>query len=165
MVTAAQMENYRVATEASLLALRQRSTRIMRATAGYMLTVLIVTLLMEDTAAATFINYVVLGTAAAAAIMTELWSRKGSRAAMILASLLIQAGAIVFFFTALPLLTLVLENVMDELVHYTRVDRYASRVSLLLAVLPMAGALAAWHQYRAFAQIKQQESKRGPVRN
>lgn len=109
-----------------------------------MLSVQIMTYFMEDRQAASFFNDVVTTSAAIAVIATEVWAFTGTRIWMILASLAIQAAAILFFFVAIAFLS----------------QFMPPRLALLLAVLPLAGSLAAWHQFRAYSQTLRLHQKR-----
>lgn len=115
----------------------------MRLTSLSMVTVQIMTYFFEDRQAADFFNDVVTTAAAAASIATEVWAFTKSRIWMVVASLSIQLAAILFFFVAVAFLS----------------QFMPPRLALLIAVLPLAGSLAAWHQFRAYSQILRLQRK------
>ena len=143
-VSMAQLEQFKQATSAALAALKARSTSIMRMTSFSMLSVQIVTYFIDDRTTATFFNDVVTTAAAASTIATEVWAFTGSKLWMVLASLCIQIAAIMFFFVAVA--------VFNEFVD--------PRSATMIACLPMAGSLAAWHQFRAYLQLMRLNQKK-----
>lgn len=137
VTSAAQIEQQHAETDSALKELVTRSAWIMRLTSLSMVSVQIMTYFFEDQQAASFFNDVVTTSAAVASIVTEVWAFTGARIWMVLASLSLQAAAILFFFVAAAFLT-----------HFM-----PSRLALLVAVLPLAGSLMAWHEFRAYSQI------------
>ena len=131
------MEQFQAATNDALTALKTRSVAIMRMTSLAMTSVQIVTFFVQDRTIATFFNDVVTIAAVAASITTEAWACIGSRFWMILASLCIQIAALMFFFVAVA----VLQGFLP------------SKLAMVIACLPLAGSLAAWHQFCAYSQI------------
>jgi hypothetical protein len=75
--------------------------------------------------------------ALAAVIATEVWNRTAARAAMVVAAILIQTAAILFFFAATGFLATLIP----------------ARLAVLVACLPLVGALTAWGQFRGFNRI------------
>ena len=135
-LSASQLERFDLETKASLKSMQNRSATVMRLTSLSMVSVQLMTYFFEDREAATFFNDVVTTAAAAATIATEVWAYTASRMWMLMASILIQLAAIMFFFVAVAALTPFL----------------GGRISALIACLPLAGSLLAWHHFRAYSQ-------------
>lgn len=136
-LTVSQLGGYNAATEQSLVKLRAESARIMRVVGIGMMSMQVMTYFFTDRQAATFFNDVVTGTTTMAAIATEIWAFTASRAWMIIGSVFIQAGAILYFFVATGFLSQFLP----------------SRLATLIACLPLAGSLLAWHKFRDYSQV------------
>jgi hypothetical protein len=117
--------------------LRRESVRIMRLTSLSMMSVQIMTYFFEDQVTANFFNDLVTAASVAASIATEVWAWKASRAAMILASLFIQAASVMFFFIAAAFFSLFM----------------SPKLALFLACLPLAGSLMAWNHFRGYNNI------------
>jgi hypothetical protein len=109
----------------------------MRITSLSMVSLQIMTYFFEDRQAADFFNDVVTTATAVATIATEIWAFTRSRLWMLIASLCIQLAAILFFFVAVGFLSQFLPP----------------RLAVFIGILPLAGSLAAWHQFRAYTQI------------
>ena len=135
MLSVAQLSRFDEDTRAALKARQDSSSNIMRLTSLSMVSVQVMTYFFEDREAATFFNDVVTTAAAAATVATEVWAYTASRVWMLLASIMIQIAAILFFFVAAAALAPFL----------------GGRISVFVACLPLAGSLAAWHHFRAYS--------------
>ncbi len=143
-VSTAQLQQFQAATQAALKSLQHQSAWIMRITSLSMTSVQLMTYFFDDQEAGTFFNDVVTTAATAATVATEVWAYTGSRTWMILASACIQVAAILFFFVAMAFLH----------------QFMPSRIALLVACMPLAGSLAAWHQFRAYTRIMRLDQKK-----
>ena len=137
VLSAAQLQAHKDQTLQSLATLRLRSSWIMRLTSLAMASVTLMNGYFQDRLAADFMTHLIMTTSSAGSILTELWAYTANRWWMLAASIAIQAAAVLFFFVGTAFL----------------IDFVSPKLATLLAALPLAGALSAWHDFRGYTKI------------
>jgi hypothetical protein len=139
----AQKEEQKAATTQALADLHKESVRIMRLISFSMVSIQVVTYVLPDQQSADFFNNSVTAASVVASVATEIWAFTRARVWMIMASVFIQIAAILFFFVAVAFFAVFLPG----------------QLAMLIACLPLAGSLMAWHQFRGYNNLLRLDRK------
>lgn len=146
MLSLAQLLQYERGAQEALDRLRWQSALTITASALLMVVMQAGLASMQSAEVAGFFNKLLLGVAAAAIVTDVLWVFTKHKFWMLAGAILLQTAAAVFFFVVMGTVE---EIVMPRL------------LKMIVAALPMAGALLAWHQFRSYCQLLKLEQTKG----
>lgn len=155
LLTHAQLHAHGRTAKEALDRLRKQSAVTMQGTALLMLVAQAVFSSLQSAEVAGFFNWLTLGVAASSMVAAAMWQITAQRMWMLSGAFLLQTAAALFF-------------LVMGMEHHLLGDLSAipARWSVGIAAFPMAGALLAWHHYRAYShllRLEQSKSSQVPV--
>lgn len=142
MLSHAKLHEHAYAAKTALDKLRRLSAVTMAGSAMLMLVMQGILSLLQPAEVSTFFNRLVLGIACTSIVAAWLWLTTAHRFWMVSGAILLQTAAALFFFVVM--------GVEQQLDVFRLVP---VRWTLFVAVIPIAGALLAWHQFRSYGQL------------
>jgi hypothetical protein len=144
LISEQQRENYRAATQASLNRLRNQSTLTLGGGAVLAMIVQAAIQWHENSPDSTALTWMVFAGSLASLVATGIWWKTGTRAMMLLASLIFQLTAMVYALSVFAASSPLLEMGHSQSITYTIAT---------VAFSPLGLSLLAWHQYRSYVQV------------
>ena len=146
MLSLSQLLQFERETQKSLDRLRWQSALTMTATAMVMLAMQTVLAFLQSAEVAGFFNKLLLGVATISIVAVVFWVFTKHKFWMLAGALLLQTAAAMFFFVVM--------GVAQQIA-------LPGKWEMLIASLPLAGALLAWHQFRSYCQLLKLEQTKG----
>ena len=144
LISQQQLENYRAETQATLNRLKHQSAVTLAAGALVAMAAQIVIDWSKSNPDYRALTWLVFVGSVASLVAAGIWWKTGKRVMMLAASLVFQATAMVYAFSAFAAL-----SSLAELGH-SRVNTW---VILAVALSPLGLSLLAWHQYRSYLKV------------
>ena len=126
--------------------MRRQSACTMVASALLMMAMQAILSAMQSAEVAAFFNWLVPAVASGAILAAGRWLFSAQKFWMLAGAVLLQTAAALFFFVVM--------GVGHEM-------ELPGRWNVVIASLPMAGALLAWHQFRSYCQLLKLEQTKG----
>lgn len=133
-------------TQGALNRLRKQSGATMVGCALLMVVMEVCFSFLMSAKVAAFFNLLVFGAATASIAAAALWLFTAQKFWMLSGAILLQIAAAVFFLVAMGALSQIF---------------MPGIVRIVIAALPMAGTLLAWHQFRSYCQLLKLEQTKG----
>lgn len=146
LLSLTQMQKHEKEAQEALGRLRRQSAVTMTASALLMVVMQAILSFLQSAEVAGYFNWLVFGVASASIVAAALWMFTAKKIWMLCGAILLQTAAAVFFFVVMGVV---------------RPFFMPGMVKMIVAALPMAGALLAWHQFRAYCQLLRLEQTKG----